>query len=189
MLQVLFVWFEKLISVVSETNRNLSVWYFKNGYIVAWGHIHGRWQEELPTSTYYDDVIKWKHFPHYWSLVRGIHRSPVNSPHKDQWRGAWIFSLIYVRINSWVNNREAGDLRRHCTHYDVSLIGNPLHKGFMSSWTKSWKIILLWAVMFRLGHSFAHVRIAELSGTNKIVTWIDHQSTKYNARILTRFQT
>ena len=27
----------------------------------------------------HDDVIKWKHFPHYWPFVRGIHRSPVNS--------------------------------------------------------------------------------------------------------------
>ena len=28
----------------------------------------------------HDDVIKWKHFPRYWPFVRGIHRSPVNSP-------------------------------------------------------------------------------------------------------------
>ena len=33
-----------------------------------------------------DDVIKWRHFPRYWSFVRRIHRSPVNSPHKGQWR-------------------------------------------------------------------------------------------------------
>ena len=32
----------------------------------------------------HDDVIKWKHFPRYWSFVRGIHRSPVNSPRKGQ---------------------------------------------------------------------------------------------------------
>ena len=59
----------------------------------------------------HDDVIQWKHFPHNWPFVRGIHRSPVNSPQKGQWRGALIFSLIW--INGWVNNREAGDLRRH----------------------------------------------------------------------------
>ena len=35
----------------------------------------------------HDDVIKWKNFPRHWPFVRGIHRSPVNSPHKDQWRG------------------------------------------------------------------------------------------------------
>ena len=29
-----------------------------------------------------DDVTKWKHFPRYWPFVWGIHRRPVNSPHK-----------------------------------------------------------------------------------------------------------
>ena len=38
-------------------------------------------------------VIKWEHFPHYWPFVRGIHRSPVDSPHKGQWRGALVFFL------------------------------------------------------------------------------------------------
>ena len=42
----------------------------------------------------HDDVIKWKHFPRYWPFVRGIHRSPVNFPHKGQWHGALVFSLI-----------------------------------------------------------------------------------------------
>ena len=46
----------------------------------------------------HDDVIKWKHFPRYWPFVRGIHRSPVNSSHKGQWRGALMFSLICVWI-------------------------------------------------------------------------------------------
>ena len=32
----------------------------------------------------HDDVIKWKYFPRYWPFLRGIHRSPVNSPHKGQ---------------------------------------------------------------------------------------------------------
>ena len=50
------------------------------------------------------------------------HRSPVNSPHKGQWRGALMFSLICARINGWVNNREAGDLRRHRAHHDVTVM-------------------------------------------------------------------
>ena len=74
---------------------------------------------ELLMWPIHDDVIKWKQFPRYWPFERGIHRSPVNSPHKGQWRGALMFSLIYARINSWINNREAGDLRRHPTHCDV----------------------------------------------------------------------
>ena len=67
----------------------------------------------------HDDVIKWKHFPRYWPFVRGIHRSPLNSPQKGQWRGALMFSLICARINGWSNNGEAGDLRRNRAHYDV----------------------------------------------------------------------
>ena len=64
-----------------------------------------------------DDVIKWKNFPRCWPFVRGIHQSPVNSPHKGQWRGALMFSSICAWINSWVNNREAGDLRRPLWHH------------------------------------------------------------------------
>ena len=66
-----------------------------------------------------DDVIKWKRCPRYWPFVWGIHRSPVNSPHKGQWRVALMFSLICVWIYGWVNIREAGDLRRYLAHYDV----------------------------------------------------------------------
>ena len=70
----------------------------------------------------HDDFIKWKHFPRYWPFVREIHWSPVNSKHKGQWCGALMFSLICVWINGWVNNREAGDLRSYCAHYDVIVI-------------------------------------------------------------------
>ena len=65
---------------------------------------------------------QWKHFPRYWPFVCGIHRSPVNSPQKGQWRGTLVFSLICVWINGWVNNREAGDLRRYGAHYDVTVM-------------------------------------------------------------------
>ena len=71
---------------------------------------------------HHDDVIKWKHVPRYWPFVRGNHRSPVNSPHKGQWRGALVFSLICLRINGRVNNRKAGDLRRNHAHYDVTVM-------------------------------------------------------------------
>ena len=38
------------------------------------------------------------------------------------WRGALMVSLICVWINGWINNREAGDLRRHRGHYDVNVM-------------------------------------------------------------------
>ena len=84
----------------------LMVWYLR---VLVYRHDH-------------DDVIKWKHFPRYWPFVRGIHQSPVNYPHKGQWRRALMFSLICTRINGWVNNGEAGDLRRYRGHYDANVM-------------------------------------------------------------------
>ena len=66
------------------------------------------------------DVIKWKHFPRHWPFVRAIHRSPVYSPRIGQWRGALMFTLICAWTNVWVNSRDAGDLRRHRAHYDIT---------------------------------------------------------------------
>ena len=77
-------------------------------------------------------------FPRYWPFVRGIHRSPVNSPHKGQWRRAMMFSLICAWINDWVNNRETGDLRRHRVHYDVIVMGQWSHNGCLPN-TSPWK--------------------------------------------------
>ena len=63
----------------------------------------------------------WRHqmetFSALLAFCEGIHRSPVTSPHKDQLHGALLFSLICAWINTWVNNGEAGDLRRHRAHY------------------------------------------------------------------------
>ena len=119
----------------------------------------------------HDDVIKWKHFPRYWSFVRGIHRPAVNSPHKGRWRGALMFSLICAWINRRVNNREAGDLRRHRSHYDVILM--PLEKERLR--TCIWKcyifldvfkaIIILVCNQFPI---FQYVIITEKFGTFSI---------------------
>ena len=70
----------------------------------------------------HDDFITWKHFPRYWSFVRGVHRAPMSSPHKDQWHWASMLSLICAWIYVWVNCGEADYLRRHRAHYDVTLM-------------------------------------------------------------------
>ena len=68
----------------------------------------------------------WRHqmktFSALLALCAGNSPVPVNSPHKGQLRGALMFSLMCVWINGWVNNREAGDLRRHRGHYDVNVM-------------------------------------------------------------------
>ena len=70
----------------------------------------------------HDDVIKWKHFPRYWPFVREVtgHRWIPRTKASDA--ELWCFLKIYALINGWVNNREAGDLRRHVAHYDVTVV-------------------------------------------------------------------
>ena len=89
-----------------------------------------QWQSD--TMTTLDDVIKWKHFPCYWTFVR------VNSPHKGQWCGALMFSLISVWINGWKKQSWGWwfetlscPLWRHCNDHNNprSQINNSLNHG------------------------------------------------------------
>ena len=66
-------------------------------------------------------LAKFIHF-HPRKPVCKCHQSPVNSPHKGQWRLCLMFSLICIWINGWVNNRKPGDLSRHPAHYDVTVM-------------------------------------------------------------------
>ena len=74
------------------------------------------------TLKQHGDVIKCKHFSCYWPFLKGIYRWPVDSTHKGKWRGALMFSLICAWTNGWANNRDAGDLRGHGAHFDVTVM-------------------------------------------------------------------
>ena len=69
---------------------------------------------------------RWRHqmetFSTLLAFYAGNHRSPVNSPHKGQWRRALMFSLICAWINSWANKGDAGHLRGYRAHYDVTVM-------------------------------------------------------------------
>ena len=104
-------------------------------------------------------------FPRYWPFVQGIHRPPVNSAHKGQWRGALMFSLICVSINGWVSNGGAGDLRRYRDHYDVIVMNwikiersaaTKLHKVFdlMNTLSKSIGVQLQLMMTLWQGHIY-----------------------------------
>ena len=120
----------------TNIHSNLNVFPF-----TLWSHCH--------YSPVHDDVIKWKHFLRYCPFVQGIHRSPVNSPHKGQRRRALMFSLISAQINRWVNNREAGDLRRIHPHYDVTVMTQHIHvnRGMDQSMVTSsqWTLNITWS--------------------------------------------
>ena len=70
----------------------------------------------------HDDVIKRKHFPRCWPLCGEFagHRWIPHTKASDA--ELWFFSLICARINGWVNYGDAGDLRRHGAHYDVTVM-------------------------------------------------------------------
>ena len=74
--------------------------------------------ELLFSDSMYDDVIKREHFPRYWPFVRGIHGGFPSQKASD----AELWCCL-SRTNGWVNNQDAGDLRRHRAHYDVTLTG------------------------------------------------------------------
>ena len=107
--------------------------------------------------------LKWKHFPRNWPFVRGIHRSPVNSSHKGQWRGALMFSLICVWINDWVNNREAGDLRRYRAHYDVIVMGR-----FPSQSASNVESFSMWKRQHGTNHSSSVAWLIEIWDQNML---------------------
>ena len=79
------------------------------------------------------NISWWRHQMETFSALLALcaGNSPVTGefPHKGQWRGALMFSLICVKINHWVNNREAGDFRRHRVHYDVIVMLRDFHRG------------------------------------------------------------
>ena len=45
-------------------------------------------------------------------------------PSQSQWRGAFVFSLIWAWTNGWANNRDASYLRCHRAHYDVTVMNS-----------------------------------------------------------------
>ena len=63
-----------------------------------------------------------------------------------RWCGALMFSLICARINHWVNNREAGDLKRYRARYDVIVMSNALgwrHTGVKTTHSSSHSAVCL----------------------------------------------
>ena len=131
--------YPKYVSV--ELTSNLACvlieWVFRNylifgsvaKYLAPWWAKFFRWVEYIKQSSYRQaDICHchrswWRHqmetFSALLAICVGNSPVPLKSPHNGQWRGASMFSSICGWINRWVNNREAGDLRRYRAHYDV----------------------------------------------------------------------
>ena len=93
---------------------------FRDHFVYA----HSQWETALQCTVFYPSWRhhKWKHFPRYWPFMRRNHRSPVDSPHKGPWRRALMCVLICALTHGLANNRGIWDFRRHCAHYDVTVM-------------------------------------------------------------------
>ena len=114
----------------------------------------------LSNVIWYDCVFTWiKYFDLTWldhqmdtfsvllALCDGNPWSPVDSPHKCQWHGALMFSLICTWVNSRANNRGASDLRCHCVHYNITVMSSIK----TLQWCRGkdhWRIILIICSIF-----------------------------------------
>ena len=73
-------------------------------------YIHGSW---------------WRHQMETFSALLALceGNSPVTDEFPSQRPVTRSFEVFFdLRINGWVNNREADDLRRHRAHYDVTVM-------------------------------------------------------------------
>ena len=103
----------------------------------------------------------------YWPFMRGIHRSPVDSSHKGQWREALLFSLICAWTIGWANNRDASDLRRHSCHYYVTVM----------------RISIIW-----LWHGHGFSIIGPLWGIPAVIGWFPHKGSVISLNMLLKKQ-
>ena len=59
----------------------------------------------------HDDAMACKCLLYYWLSVRGIHRIPMDIPHKEP----WSYLLLTIRVSCWTNSGVDSELR----HYDA----------------------------------------------------------------------
>ena len=69
------------------------------------------------------------------AICTGNSPATAEFPAKASDAELWCFLWSALEKNGWVNNREAGDLRRHQAHYDVIVMGKDKGKP-----TRKWAI-------------------------------------------------
>ena len=118
-----YLWLWHLLDVFRPHSYLKDVSSSLRGSVVSWGPRRRLWRTRASANTTHTRYVMMTssngNIFRVTGPLCGNSPVPVNSPHKGQWRGALMFSLICVWINGWVNNREAGDLSRHRGHYDA----------------------------------------------------------------------
>ena len=115
------------ITILAHWNRNISQTLFSIAFFFIENHPKGVISDNplpMPSNGNY--------FLHYWPFVR---ESTGGFPSQIQWRGALMFSLISAWTNGSTNNRDAGDLKRHRTYHDVTVMSQHI---LYRLWSLNW---------------------------------------------------
>ena len=116
----------------------------------------------------YDDVSKWKHCPRYWPFVQGIHRGPVNSPHK--WSVMRSFHVFFdlclnkrlsKQLWGWWFETPSYPLWRHCNGWNCLGL----------------QIVTLWFVAHQTAQQAAH-----WPKENSPITWAGGLLSKFHVK-------
>ena len=86
----------------------MTFWYSTHIYCMPLLAYHSRNKRHFYIPPRHEDVMQWKRFPHYWPFVKGIHRPPVDSPHKEA-NNTEFFSLLFSLNKRSKDSRVAGD--------------------------------------------------------------------------------
>ena len=93
-------------------------------------------------TSHYRSQAWWRHqietFSALLDICAGNSPVTVEFPSQRPVTRNFDISLIYAWINGWVNNREAGDLRRHGVHYDVIVMVGPDHRRHLGVTKPLW---------------------------------------------------
>ena len=124
----------------------------------SWGKVFWRWPLFQPNLANFEPVAEaprlyhnrrvrkgrvfswWRHQMETFSalLALCVGNSPVTGEFPAQRPVTRSFDVFFdLRLShSWVNNREAVDLRRHRVHHDVTVMSNHIHSTVNNYWTQ-----------------------------------------------------
>ena len=176
--------------------------------IVIWyGHLY---QEHvlfgLPLCQHnfvHDDVIKWKHFPRYFSLCGEFtgHRWIPLTKASD----ADIWCFFDLRLNTrlrkqawrWWFDTPSRSLWRHCTVHTVSIVVFTHHAFILNTWIvliatrakvrshhiKYWHIPRFWWHSIEMLHRFRALRVSIEQGLTSMPVWVSNHTPRISTAV------
>ena len=97
----------------------------------------------------------------------------------------WCF-FICAWINAWVNNREAGDLRRHRAHYGVTVMTSYFHiLGYIEVPLICWYVYPPWHIyMILYIYIHTHALFREPTLIVFVSTTLQHMTERYRLMLV-----